>query len=61
MKAITKKAVFVFSFLTVFSVSMQAKPDYCQTALRNCWAECENTIFVGACQTGCNIGYLFCG
>lgn len=61
MKAITKNAILVLSFLTVFSVNMQAKPPYCETALDRCWEICEGTVFVGGCQTGCNIGYLFCG
>jgi len=39
-----------------------AKAAYCSRALESCYDTCGHSAILSyACDTGCNIGYLFCG
>lgn len=56
----------VVFFITALSSTVDAKPEYCEVALRQCRELCEAAWWWipdvrEACQAGCYIGYLNCG
>ena len=52
-----------FLFTIVFIQESYAKPQYCITALEECYDTCSHAVWPtnNFCDLGCNLGYLSCG
>jgi len=61
-----KKLISTIMLLATISILTTAptyakRANYCSVALERCYGVCSNSVLAYACDTGCNIGYLFCG
>lgn len=64
-----KKKLFLIAALISFGFApinvADAKPAYCEEALRRCFEDCQgaynNDYLRSACYGGCYIGYAMCG
>lgn len=62
MKKIIRTSTLIMAIaISIFAITIEAKPAYCGVALTKCYNTCGHSILAEFCDTGCNIGYLMCG